>query len=96
MSLVDKKLSIEERLSLNVFNVDKESHIVVDTSKCKTCEIKPCLYVCPADLYKLEEGEIVFNHEGCLECGSCRVVCPQGAIQWNYPRGGFGVQFRYG
>jgi phytoene dehydrogenase-like protein len=28
--------------------------------------------------------------------GSCHVACPLGALQWSYPRGGFGVQYRYG
>lgn len=93
---IEKKISIEQRLSLLVFNVDKEPHIIVDTNKCKKCEQKPCVYVCPAELYKLENGEIIFNYEGCLECGSCRIVCPHDAIKWNYPRGGFGAHFRYG
>ncbi|RLE76230.1 MAG: ferredoxin family protein [Thermoprotei archaeon] len=97
MSTIEKKLSIEERLALDVFNVDKEPHIIVDTEKCKECETKPCLYVCPANLYTLEEnGELKFNYEGCLECGSCRIVCPHDAIKWNYPRGTFGVHFRFG
>ncbi len=97
MSSIEKILSIEERLALDVFNVDKEPHIIVDTSKCKKCDLKPCLYVCPANLYTLDEnGELQFNYEGCLECGSCRIVCPHNAIQWNHPRGGFGIQFRFG
>jgi ferredoxin-like protein FixX len=24
------------------------------------------------------------------------VACPSGALEWRYPRGGFGVQYRYG
>lgn len=97
MSSIERKMSIEERLSLVVFNVDEEPHIIVDTTQCDNCEIKPCLYVCPANLYILDEnGKIRFNYEGCLECGSCRIVCPNKAINWNHPRGGFGVQFRYG
>ncbi|MDH7479765.1 MAG: ferredoxin family protein, partial [Syntrophomonadaceae bacterium] len=45
----------------------------------------------------LKDGEISFDCAGCLECGTCRVVCPRpGAIEWNYPRGGFGIVYRYG
>ncbi|NPV74148.1 MAG: ferredoxin family protein, partial [Pelotomaculum sp.] len=41
--------------------------------------------------------EVNFDYAGCLECGTCRAVCPkEGAIAWGYPRGGFGVSFRYG
>jgi ferredoxin like protein len=32
-----------------------------------------------------------------MECGICRVVCAAaGDIEWNYPRGGFGVLFKFG
>jgi ferredoxin like protein len=30
----------------------------------------------------------------CLECGTCLLVCDKGALDWNYPKGGFGVRFR--
>ncbi|MHA1617254.1 MAG: ferredoxin family protein [Candidatus Njordarchaeales archaeon] len=96
MSTLEKKLSIDERLALVNFEIDKEPHIIVDKEICKKCEGKPCIYACPANLYKLENGEIMFNYEGCLECGSCRIVCPLGAVKWNNPRGGFGVHYRYG
>lgn len=86
-------------LSLNKFNVDEdESHIILNKEICKACREKPCLFVCPAVLYKLEKsGEISFDYAGCLECGTCRVVCPnKGIVKWGYPRGTFGVNFRYG
>ncbi|HOV79032.1 MAG TPA: hypothetical protein PK728_02920, partial [Bacillota bacterium] len=50
-------------------------------------------------LYTVKEGEseISFDYAGCLECGTCRAVCPKkGAIDWRYPRGGFGINYRYG
>ena len=35
--------------------------------------------------------------DGCLECGTCRVVCAEtGEVEWNYPRGGYGVLFKFG
>ncbi|WP_192902944.1 ferredoxin family protein, partial [Pelotomaculum propionicicum] len=44
-----------------------------------------------------EDGELSFDYAGCLECGTCRIICPkEGAISWQYPRGGFGINFRYG
>jgi ferredoxin like protein len=43
----------------------------------------------------LDDGSVLFNYEQCFECGACYFVCTQeGAIQWTYPRGGFGVTFR--
>ena len=30
----------------------------------------------------------------CLECGTCLIICEKGALDWKYPRGGFGVRYR--
>jgi len=94
-----KPLSVDERLGLDRFEPDEEPFIEVNTELCKQCVPKPCLYVCPAKVYTWEEGELVYNIEGCLELGACSVVCNKigrGAIKWNYPRGGRGVHFRFG
>jgi len=93
------KMAAPELLSLNKFNVDEEqAHIVLDKKICAQCQLKPCLVVCPAVLYRLDKsGEISFDYAGCLECGTCRVMCrDKGIIQWAYPRGTFGVSFRHG
>ena len=62
------------------------------------CPNKPCLTGCPAENYTWDEAtnELVYNYEGCLECGCCRFVCPLDAIEWSYPRGGFGVAYKWG
>jgi len=32
--------------------------------------------------------------DGCLECGTCRVVCSEHRnVLWEYPRGGYGILF---
>jgi len=93
-----KRMSIEQLLGINKFAVDDaEAHIVLKKDICATCADKPCTFSCPAVLYKIIDGEISFDYAGCLECGTCRTVCPkEGAISWKYPRGGFGINFRYG
>jgi len=93
-----KPMSIEDRLGLNKFAVDEEfAHIKVNNEICATCETKPCTWACPALLYSLVDGAIKFDYAGCLECGTCRVVCPKpGALTWEYPQGTMGIQFRYG
>jgi ferredoxin like protein len=94
-----KTMSIEQLLGLDKFLVDDEhAHITVNKEICKTCPGKPCTYACPAGLYTVKEGDISFDYAGCLECGTCRVACPNAGkvITWGYPRGGFGIQFRYG
>jgi ferredoxin like protein len=73
-----------------------EPHIVLDNSKCVTCDLKPCLYVCSAGCFADEDDKIKFSYEGCLECGTCRVMCSKQALTWGYPLGGCGVSFRIG
>lgn len=89
-------MAIEDKLSTIRFNLDIESHIRVNTEICTTCPEKPCLYVCPVQNYVLTDDKLVFSWQSCLECGACRIACTKGAIEWNYPRGGFGASLRYG
>lgn len=93
-----KKQGAEELLGLNKFEVDEECpHVVIDKAVCAKCNEKPCLYVCPAVLYTLKDGEINFDYAGCLECGTCRLICERkGIVKWEYPRSPFGIAFRYG
>lgn len=97
------KVSTEELLGLNKFTVDDEwPHIVVDRAICVTCPEKPCLTICSAGCYKpsSDASGIQFDYAGCLECGTCRVVCRHlgkgGVVQWAYPHATMGVSFRYG
>jgi len=92
-------LNIEAKLGLDVFSVDGEQpHIVIDHEICRTrCTVRYCLHVCPANLYtEGEDGRILVNYEGCLECGTCLLACVDEALTWHYPRAGFGVQYRFG
>jgi len=93
-----KKLNLQELLAKNKFLVDdEENHITLNKEICTQCEAKPCIFACPAGVYSLKDGEIKFDKAGCLECGTCRVICSHpGAIDWQYPRGTFGVIYRYG
>ncbi len=106
-----KRLNLQELLAGNKFLVDdEEHHITLNKEICAACTSKPCIFACPAGLYTLkgEQGdgslasqlrdeEISFDDAGCLECGTCRLVCPHpGAIDWQYPRGTFGIIYRYG
>lgn len=95
----EKRLSLDERLGLTTFNSDNVSHIAVDNEKCKSCKTKACLYVCPTKVYYLKDETIYFNYQACLETGGCIVACHvlgNKGITWKYPKGGYGVIFRYG
>lgn len=89
-------MTIENKLYSILFQVDRQRHTQVKTELCNECNEKWCVTVCPAECYKIVEGKVEFAYDGCLECGTCQKVCEKGAIDWNYPRGGFGVCFRYG
>ena len=89
-------ITIEEKLNFVRHNVDTESHICINKNICKECEHRVCTRACPAECFKYDGDEIEFSYEGCLECGTCRIACDMRAIDWNYPKGGFGVCFRFG
>lgn len=90
-------LKIEDKLYLDRYVSDETSHlIIIDQDVCARCELKPCINTCPAHVYQWEGDRLSVAYEGCLEDGACRIVCPYGNIDWRYPRGGFGVSYKYG
>ena len=95
----DQNLSLESKLGLLSFDWDSSEFIKVNTEICQSCEKKPCLYVCPSEVYTLNDEELVYNIEGCIEMGLCTIACDQlgkGAIEWNHPQGGKGVSYKLG
>ena len=85
---------VDNKLSLIRTRVHREAHIVVDSSICAKCPHHACVYGCPATCYRIIDGQLRFAYDGCVECGTCDVMCDQGAVTWRYPRGGFGVSYR--
>ena len=91
-------VNIEAKLGLNVFKINTEPHIFINQAICQTkCQVRYCLHICPAELYKLnKQGEVQVDFAGCLECGACFIACRHEALRWRYPSAGFGVQYRFG
>jgi len=90
-------MKIEDKLAVNKFDIDSEVHIRLKETACAECKGHPCLSICPADCFKLtEDKRLTFSFEGCLECGTCRIVCDRDAVEWTLPRAGFGICYQYG
>jgi ferredoxin like protein len=91
-------MKTDQRLGLIRYNIDKEPHIKIEKTKCAylACENKPCINGCPAGCFTLENNRLHYQYEDCIECGTCKIVCPYDAIDWNYPRGRFGISYKYG
>ncbi|MGE5423545.1 MAG: ferredoxin family protein [Ignavibacteriales bacterium] len=88
--------SMKAKLGLNVFKPG-ERHINIKPGFEKDPRLKAAVYVCPAGLYSInEQGEVELDIDGCLECGTCRIACGTEVLDWNYPVGEVGVQFRFG
>ena len=93
-------IKVEEKLFQNRYKVDTgRPHIqITDQNVCQIdCEAKPCTFCCPASCYTKEgDGSVTLITDGCLECGTCRVICSKENVQWEYPRGGYGILFKFG
>lgn len=88
---------MKARLGLDVFKPAKEAHIRIRAGMERDPRVKKAVLVCPAGLYALDDdGVVTLTIDGCLECGTCRLACGTEVLEWNYPEGGTGVQFRFG
>lgn len=92
-------MKVEEKLYNNRYMVDEgRPHIAIKASGKPSKALKSLVNVCPAGCYSEEEdGSVAITPDGCLECGTCRIICAStGELEWNYPRGGYGILFKFG
>lgn len=93
------EIKVEQKLFQNRYLVDGgRPHIAVREHEKPSPALLSLTRVCPAGCYTTnDKGQVEISVDGCVECGTCRVVCgPSGEITWNYPRGGFGVAYKFG
>ena len=80
-------VNVEEKLFQNRYKVDHgRPHIhIKDADVCANdCKGQQCTFVCPAACYKAEGNRTVtLITDGCLECGSCRVICTARFVSTN-------------
>jgi len=101
ISMEENKVNLDEKLGMLTYKADTGNpHIKIknDHVCLNECNEKPCTIVCPANVYHWEETQkkILVSYENCIECGACRMICPFDNIDCHWPRGGFGVQYKYG
>ena len=97
--MIVNALTVPERLGKNRYVLDEgASHIRVNQEVARRTGVARILVnVCPARVYRAQsDGTIGVEYAGCLECGACLAVAPPGSLEWHYPKGGRGVQFREG
>lgn len=95
---MSETVNVDVKLGVNKFHVDEENAHIVLNDNPDMKEFEKLVMACPAGLYrKQEDGSIRFDYAGCLECGTCRILCGQTILKkWEFPRGSFGVEFRDG
>lgn len=81
--------SLSERIAKLQYNDDSESHITVEDKKSEF--LKKLILLCPTKCYSLEGKDVVLQHEGCVECGTCSI-----GTRWRHPKGEKGIIYRYG
>ncbi|MBN2143486.1 MAG: 4Fe-4S dicluster domain-containing protein [Candidatus Aureabacteria bacterium] len=95
------KKTIEDKLFTVAIKPDeKKNHIsIIRPEVClRQCGDlnRPCTFFCPAKVYTWENDAITVAYNNCLECVTCRTGCPFENIDYQYPRGSFGVQYKFG
>lgn len=94
----DGFMKIKEKIAICSIKHHEQSHIKINVDICKNCQTRICIIACPAHLYTFESetGKLIVDHTGCLECGTCMIICSSKGITWKYPEAGYGIYYRYG
>ena len=93
-------IDVDAKLAVDRFDVDESNaHIVLkELSEADLDEFRKLMLACPAGLYKIaEDGSVRFDYAGCLECGTCRILCGTTILEkWEFPQNACGITYRYG
>jgi electron transfer flavoprotein-quinone oxidoreductase len=81
--------TIFQRIARLKYDDDIRPHIQVLNPRSEF--MKKMVLLCPTKCYSIEQGNVILQHEGCIECGSCALE-----TQWKHPRGEKGVIYEYG
>ncbi|MCE9787403.1 4Fe-4S dicluster domain-containing protein [Shewanella chilikensis] len=95
---MSEPVNVDVKLGVNKFYVDEGHPHIELVENPDINEFRKLVNACPAGLYKIQDdGNLKFDSAGCLECGTCKMLCGETIIKkWEYPRGTFGIEYRYG
>ncbi|WP_116133779.1 ferredoxin family protein [Tropicimonas sp. IMCC34043] len=73
-------------------------HIAINRKPEDSAALRALTRICPAGCYSFnDDGLVEISAEGCLECGTCRIVCnATGEVVWSYPCGSYGTLLMVG
>ena len=96
--MIEVSVNVDEKLAVDKFEVDEGNPHIVLREEPGPAAFDKLVLCCPAGLYRRdEEGSPSFDCAGCLECGTCRMLCGDTLLEkWEFPQGGMGVSYRYG
>jgi len=81
--------SLDDRVAKLTYNDDRVAHIKV--LKPTSEFMKKMVTLCPTKCYSEENGNVLIQHEGCVDCGTCSQE-----TDWKHPRGEKGIHYQYG
>lgn len=81
--------TIAQRIAKLKYDDDNLSHIKVLHPKSEF--MRKMVTLCPTKCYSIENEDVMLQHEGCIECGTCAKE-----TEWRHPRGEKGINFQYG
>ena len=81
--------SLDDRVAKLTYNDDHIAHIKV--LKPTSEFMKKMVTLCPTKCYSEENGNVLIQHEGCVDCGTCSQE-----TDWKHPRGEKGIHYQYG
>ena len=81
--------SLADRIAKLTYNDDNVPHIKVLNPTSEF--MKKLVTLCPTECYSEENGKVLIQHEGCIDCGTCSQE-----TEWKHPRGEKGIHYQYG
>lgn len=98
MSEIKISVNVDSYLAKNKYEVDEGNPHIEMVDDPDDIEFDKLVRVCPAALYKRRENGVKsFDYSGCLECGTCRILCKDTIIKkWENPAPSMGVSYRFG